>query len=485
MMIPCFAESHPGMIRRSLRRAIVGLILITCTVVLISPSSASAQVENVQENQSPWYVGYNGFRMLLEERGLSVTLDLGRAFRNPRESVMVLLGNVDSIPQTDWLRLRTFVSAGGSLLIASEHAAAIPGVCAILPGPVSSADPAVRYEQFTDCLQLAPVNSEHPLTQGITRLVLNRTGWLSRLPVERSLDWQVIIRLPVTCSPHAAREQPVMIAGLAADSAGGVMIVAADQSLYSDGMIWHGENSLLAVRTSDLLCRGRRRWLAVVQEGVPVPGYLATLPQTAPQVTPPPLPQNPPPLPEPDLATMLRIANTAIDKVQESNVLNEALRDRPRNVNPVAWLRTILLVLLIVGTLWILWRLARITSQLGPLPTNRFMQSMYGVLSAKQVESSEFGSAVEILAKDLCRELTGSGAEADWQKLAVSGMPDLPLSRASRKSLTELAGIATKGCRIHISGKMFRAFGQSIQEIRRVHRQSLLTTQTHTAGAGS
>lgn len=333
-----------------------------------------------------------------------------------------------------------------------------------------------RYLKFADCLRLTAINADHPLTQGVGTIVVNRTGWLTT-PTDESLSWQVIASLPDDCSPRSARGQPVVLAGLDPEPDRGVIILAADKSLFSNGMLWHGDNAVFAIRSTDLLCRGQRKRLTMIIDGRPLPEHRQSAVMRPPQIPPQVPPQIPPNIdpPEPELETMLRFANLAVDRVQESNLLNEALRDRPRNMRPVAWLRTVLLFLLLPALLVVLWKLMQVRSLLPPARQTRFMQSMYGVHSASQIAASEFGTAVEVLARDLCAEITGSRAETDWVKLlSEHGHAVAALPRPLRKGLTEVAGIAIKGCRVHISRRRFQAIGQVVQELRAMHRSGRL-----------
>jgi hypothetical protein len=131
-----------------------------------------------------------------------------------------------------------------------------------------------------------------------------------------------------------------------------------------------------------------------------------------------------------------------------------------------------LLIALIVFTLFILWRMSQTRWNLIPNRHSRFLQSMYGVHSANQLQASEFGAAAEVLSRDLCRELTGSDVETVWQKvLSDAKHPDVAsLPRSLRKGLMELVSIATRGCRIHISRRKFQSMGRTIQAIRLLHR---------------
>lgn len=480
--------------RRNISRALVELVsqaLMTMLglllAVVVSAGAVNAQAVNRpgQVDSDKWYLGYNGFRMLLEERNLTVRTDLSATLRRPRESVVVMFGDVSRVSLDEWRRLRAYVAQGGSLLVASEREFRLPGVCLFSRGPVKSLDKDSQYQGFDDCIVLSDLNQSHPLSKGLRRIIVNKTGWMSTSE-DPSLQWEVIAALAEDVSPGAARYRPVIMAGIDAAPGTGVLILSADQSLFSDGMLWHGDNSLFAIQVSDLLCRGNRKWLTVYDNGQTLPSYMAELtpPGTPPQVPPKTPPNIPPQLPpevdppEPDLATMLRMANEVLDEVQDSNILNETLKERPRNMRPIAWARTILLVIFILFLLFLVWRLVQNRWHLVPNRHARFMLSMYGVNSSRQLETTEFGWAVEILARDLCRELSGSQVQSDWFKLLASNqhLPTARFSRGQKKALKELVEIATRGCRVHISRRKFESLGRNVELVRTGWRSAALVT---------
>lgn len=461
---------------------IVTLGLTVSLVAFVNSANAQAVNQAGQANSDKWYLGYNGFRMLLEERGLTVRTDLSATLRRPKESVVVMFGDVRRVELEEWRQLRAYVAQGGSLLVASERGFKLPGVSLFSRGPVSSLDIDSQYQGFEDCIVLSELNRSHPLSKGLRRIIVNKTGWMSTSE-DSSLQWEVIAALTKDVLPGSARYRPVIMAGIDAAPGTGVMILSADQSIFSDGMLWHGDNSLFAIQVSDLLCRGKRKWLTVYDNGQTLPSYMAELappltpPQSPPQ-TPPNLPQIPPEIdpPEPDLSTMLRMANEVLDEVQDSNILNETLKERPRGMRPVAWARTIVLVLLILFLLFVLWRLVQNRWHLLPNRHARFMQSMYGVHSSRQLQTSEFGAAVEILARDLCRELSGSQVESDWLRLLTSNsdLTSATFSRVEKKTLKEIVGIATRGCRVHISRRKFQSLGRGIEAVRAAWRSAAI-----------
>ncbi len=446
------------------------ILLIITADAFASPQSDGSVAENEQ-----WHLGYELFQMLLEERGLTAERSWDDALSAPATSVVVVCGDLQQIPTRDWLRARRFVDQGGAMLVASEGGFDLPGVCSFFQGKVITGDSRDIYQKFTDCIRIRNLNANDPLAKGVGELVVNRTGWLSE-PIDDSMNWQVIASLPRTTLPQASRGQPIILAGRRGEPQVGVMILAADESLFTNGMLWHGDNAVFAIQISEMLCKNERRSLLFVRDGKPLRGYLESpaLQNEEPKQKEQPLPtsqENTQP-PEPDFDTKLQLANAVIDEVQESNLINELLRDRPRQARPLAYLKTVLMILLTLATLFVLWRLLQSPQKLNAEPRNRFMQSVFGVMTARQVANSEFGNAIVILAKDLCTELTGSRIETDWIT-CLSDRPGAParnLNIAQRRELTEILGLALRGATIHIPRRRFQSLGRSIKELRDIHR---------------
>jgi hypothetical protein len=410
---------------------------------------------------SGWHYRYDLVQLLLQERGLQPAGTLKQALEAPNESVVVLLGDLQGVLREQWDRLRRFVVEGGAVLIASDWPVEMRGIGRIERGPFSTADPAVQYQSFEDCLQLRELEPDSPLTRGVRSIVLNQSGWLT-VPRNDSLKWTVAARLPAEGAPAAGRNQPVILMGARERPFRGVMIVAADQSLFSNGMIWHGDNAVLAIRTVDRLCDGGRSRLFLLSNGraVRVAG-------TAPSAGPP-IPSVPPVEPKLDAESLLRLANLVADEVQSSNLINEVLRDQPRSMRPLAWMRTILLVLLLTALAWLLWMLMRRRSQMPALQSARPQRSHFAAVSEHQGRTGQFGPAIETLARDLCVRLTGSKHESRWQQLATEqGSSRLRLSGRPAKELSELVSIACQGCREPLSSRRFRQLGRRVIELRK------------------
>jgi len=480
---------------RNIRNSQLPALLLCCCTVLLTQYSvpAAAQDPAAATAGDDWRNGYRGFRMLLEEHGVQAEDDAEQVLRFPRQSVILVLGKLSDFPARDWLRLRRFVAQGGALLVAGEESFRLPGVTSFTAGPVESIDAREHYLQHSDVLAL-PCESGTPLTVELGSIVVNRSAWMTASEDE-SLTWTTIARLSKATIPSAAAGQPVLMLGMDTQNNAGVMILCADGSLFADGMLWHGENSILAINAADLLCRGNRRRLAVLEYGgIPQPGLdqpnpLSSMPpgpfNPNPFSPPPPdrLPRSRPqprrdqvqtPPPPRDLKTTIATMNALLDKVQKTNLLNETLRDRPRSMPPTAWLRTILLLIGSGVAVWLLLKLLR--SRRSPLPAwqARAMQSLFSVTSARQIAGSEFGPSAEILCREFCLQVTGSDYELDWLKLR-SDSHKAPLienlARAQRTALNDIVSIATNGAPPQINRKRFEQLGTAIRQLWQQHRQ--------------
>lgn len=450
----------------------------------------SAPAQTGREQSADWHSRYDGFRFLFQEQRLRAADDLEELLTRPSNSVIVLMGDLRNITRNEWLRLRRYVAQGGSLLVATEDAATIPGVTSIYPGYFISDRKSQQYSGFEDCLQIPVEPGESELSKGVRELIVNRSGWMRPID-DSSLNWSVVLTVPPNCNPAVARNKLVIAAGVDPQS-DGVMVLCADKSLYSDGMLWHGENSVLAINTVDLLCRGSRTSFGFFEDGLPSRGQWPP-PQFRPPELPrmPPIPNRVPPVRPPeeelDLNTLVKATNLMIDELQQSDAVNEILRDRPRNMRQVAYLRTLLLILGMIVVGWFLWRIFQQRLPKVPERQHRFMESMYGVVSASQVTKGELGPAAEILARSYCRELTGAESEREWVKMTASVPEIAALPRKLRARLLDLVRIATRAAARHMSKKEFQTLGQTIVELRargfRVESLFEISPRTETATA--
>jgi hypothetical protein len=238
-------------------------------------------------------------------------------------------------------------------------------------------------------------------------------------------------------------------------------------------MLWHGDNAILAINISQLLNDGQRRQLVMIVDGQLQDSYRDSPLMNSPPINPS-LPDN---LPEPELQTMLRVANSVIKNVEESNVLNEALANRPRNVKEPYYKRSLLFTLALLAMAFVMWKLSANGSTLHPAMPNRAMQSAHALSAERKIESSEFGLSASMLARELCKDLTDSTDPAEWQRM-LSGNAVTGTSLIRKKSLQKRMGtilnLALNTRTVHLSQRRFEQIGRTIVDLRQLHQNGQL-----------
>lgn len=450
-----------------------------------------ATADEAAGDATQWYFGYELFQMLLEERGLRLLSSLDDALRQPQQTVIVLQGLQRPLSQRDWQQLQRFCLQGGAVLLTSDQTVTTVGFHA---GPVTTRQAAQQYQNFSDCLRISALDGSHPLTSGLREIIANRCGWLTP-PRDSAITWNIVASLPERCEPAGSSGQALLVAGHSTEDPRGVLLLAADQSLLTNNMLWHGDNALLAIQVSNLLCAGSRSQLLFLTDGQPAGSYrdspLLQNPQSAAAPFTPPA--TPPDLPEPKLETMLRLANSVISNVQESDILNETLARQPRRVRLPQYQRILLLALAGTAVWLLLWLLSRnapspwLMRRQPPRP----MAAAYLPKSSGTASTTDYSAAGRTLAADFCRELTGSARPADWQPLlqaapsSTAGTAPLELTgRSERQQLQTIVDLATNGRQVHLSRGGLESLGRSIHELRNRVRGVQTATTASAANKG-
>lgn len=457
--------------------------------LMLTAGSVAAQTPAPPADHS-WQMGYRGFEMLVEDTGMSVVTDAEEALNLPESSAVVVSGRLNRMIASDWLRLRRFVAQGGALLVIGEEACEISGVTTLKKGPVTTSQPDATFSGYNDVLQI-PVRSQASLSQGVSTIVANRSGWLMR-PRDQSLRWEVVAATPADSQPTAAAEAAILLCGYDDLSQSGVFIICADHSLLSDGMLWYGDNAILAIRIAEALGAGDRERCVFLRNGR-IQNIRSEMENRGAPPIPPSRPPIPPPsqIPEepPNLETLIRRTNEFLDLLQRSNLANEWLKDRPGSVGEVRWLRLIVFLGALLGCLLLLWRAFRQFRPLLPEWKKRVMKSMYQATAADQIAKAEFGSAAEVLCRSFCRELSGSVLESDWLMLrskAAQTTSAAELPGRLRRGLDEIVSIAVRGTAVTMPRKRFEELGKSMRELRLRNQQTRLIRSDHlSSGAAS
>ena len=449
----------------------------SCVTVCLFWIAAYAPPINGQTHQpdasaDAWHFQFDLFQLLLEEQGLSQMVELDDAFATPQVAVIVIVGPSPEVAASLSGQMLSFVRAGGTLLLASDSQLTARGIGSFMTGPVTAKYAKDRYRTFPDCVRVTDINNLGLRFNGVLNLITNRSTWF--LPATRGLEWETIARFPRDCLP-ATNQQKRLLAlgrpaqiGPASDAMTGntgMMLVSADASLFTNGMLWYGDNAVMAIRTSSLLCTPGKSRLAFIADGQLMRSARQRLqPQPSEQAQDLQIPPVPP---KPDLAQLLKLVNAVAKEVGDSNVLNETLQQRPRNVQPNRYFQA-LLVLIIAGLLlWAVWKLL-VSGSLRPiLLRHRTMRSAYELRAVGGDEVGDYRQSAGYLARELCWELTGSRSSADWQKAAAqllsakrAGTDDDP------SELIRIIDIASRGRHERMSAVHFQQLGQTIAALR-------------------
>ena len=430
-------------------------------------------------NELKWHVGLELFQMLLEERGMTIMQSLEFSLDSPSNSVIVVTGDSKGLRSDIWVRLVQFVSRGGNVLLASDQPRRMIGIGEIKAGPVVSTRAEDRYLDFKDCVRILNIDSSQPSMQGVNEIVSNRTAWLALPPKTTSVDslgWQVIASLPADCLPPASSEQPLIVVGNGKKQAAGLMFVIADTSVLTNGMLWHGDNSTFAIRVSDLLGRGQKTHMSFVVDGRVLSSYSDRIQPPEPKISSNRTNEQSFPriqdLPKSDLETKLRVANHILKRVADSNILNEAMANQPRPVNTRRYSLAVLAVVSAAGVLLILAYLLRRFPSILKQQANIPHVSAFEMDSVSRRRNSQYGPAAFILAREFCKECSGTSGEKEWRNQATTFRHSgaIPNDKAFREKLEYVRSFEISNLVPKVSEKEFLRLGKTIHELREALR---------------
>ena len=320
--------------------------LALAVVVCLMTGTGRAQETTTNEE---WASGYNGFALICRSLGLEPDTNISRwADADPRKSILVVLGGRgrNGSRQVD---LQQYVADGGAVLFASDERHELFDESIRIVRPLRdywrAADSNGMFYGQDDCLVVSTLPVRHPVTQGIQRIVTNRTAGLQR--GRRNRTWRELARLPRLSGAHprygflAARDDPTSR-----------MLVCADQSIFSNQMLVHGDNARLALQAMNWLKQGNRTHLLILMRDRNVSPQD---PQALNVAVPPPsreevlnairsLP--------PDL--LLEFGNEIATLVEDENLVNELMPMLFEDVSDKRWIRGLIFfaTLLLAGFLF-------------------------------------------------------------------------------------------------------------------------------------
>ena len=461
------ASNFIAEICRPILHRISSTIATVVVVVFCAVSPCLAQTSS-QDRPADWHFSFELFQMLLEENGLKTVVDFNELGPDPRDCLIVSVGNVGNITSRN---IQRFTESGGAIFLASDQEQPIAGICNFRSGPVIAELERERYQTHRDCLLITDLTTDNPIVAGVRSLVANKSGWIDK-PAWPALTWDVAARLPADTRPSNSNRKTLIARIPTPQNSSGMLIVCADQSMFTNGMLWHADNAVLAINVSKLLSSGRRKVL-FLSDGVPLSSF-----RNSPQMN---AANNPPPLPgsfwDLDTETQLSLANSVIKNLEQSNLINQAMANRPKDMSPPHYRRALLFSLAALALAFMIWRLSSngpTTSE--PMPT-RQMLTAHALISEQKANAAEFGISASMLARELCRELTDSSDSHVWM---TQLSPDrLQQSATSEKSflenkLSSVLDLAVRTGTLHIPQKKFLSIGNTIQELRQLHRNQQL-----------
>ncbi|MCA9192322.1 MAG: hypothetical protein KDB03_11180 [Planctomycetales bacterium] len=359
---------------------------------------------NSKGSSQTWQYGFDLFRSLIEHQGILPIRDANFVLEHPKESLIVALGANKNIAR----QLPSFAAAGGKYLYAFEFEMCdFPGL-KVVTATVGATNPSLRYQAQRNAMKLNSIDDNHPLTFGISSLVVNRCGWL----MPDAVHWQPLVWLPTNgILPIQSFGQAVAIANGQHADVPIQSLILADSSMLSNGLIWHGDNVIFALNIVKHLGEGKQ-YVYFVVDGAPLGSYrdgviARDLPDSQ-------LPELPPLDIEPPELTgreMLAIANSVLAKMEDTNFLNEKLVNQPQGLTIWKFRR---IALLCAAAVWLLFMgyflLTRQHREYRRVPVN-IQQPIY----AFDKNSQTLKSAARQLCKEFCETVAGSAEPTTWK----------------------------------------------------------------------
>ncbi|MDG2471396.1 MAG: hypothetical protein P8M80_19090 [Pirellulaceae bacterium] len=224
---------------------------------------AFSQTPNRQLSDSEWAEGYNGFALICRSLGLEPqTNTVWQRDLEPSESIIVVLGAYRSSNRQN-ASLSRFIRRGGAVLFASDTETVGYFFSRYLRiecprGYLQTNDPQDQFNGFADCPVVTEFPADHPVTRGLQTVMTNRTGGLS---LEGS-NWQAIATLP----PMSNRNNIYHFLAVPKNLDSRV-VVCADPSVFSNQMVFQGDNARLALQAMHWLKQGKRTELVILNYG--------------------------------------------------------------------------------------------------------------------------------------------------------------------------------------------------------------------------
>jgi hypothetical protein len=301
-------------------QSIAKIWLISIAIItLINPQRAHAQFEELDFEQ--WKYDYHGFALLCRTQDLLIYSNLDEFRRLPADQKIVVCFGQLSLESNAVSEMR---SRGTSVLIASDYQTAQLASMGLFirGGPYRGANESSSYLGETEFPFAEVRDSEHPITEGINRVVTNLPSVISGNN-RRELDsrnWRVL--LGSSDLRRRTRGDAVLMAVQQRNSGGRVAVVA-DQSIFTNQMLTVGDNSKLAMETIAWLKQDQKNAVLILVDGQVVdPGDLMELEVPLPPITKEDVLENIKNVPT---ESLLQAVNNAAAEAENQNLHNDMI----------------------------------------------------------------------------------------------------------------------------------------------------------------
>ncbi len=305
-------------------------MMMLCVISWLSPSAVEAQLSIPQgllrSGVKFERFEYDGFRQMLQASGLMVeSVNYHQALRNPRKTVMVILGGTDALSEVK-SRIYTFYKKGGAVLVANDQTDKNFLFDFRTQFNVGESEYALEdtLMGFDDCPVVRDVDAEVPLLfDNVQAIATNRPGFLSF----RDGDAQSYSAAWLPADSRGFSESFVAIRRYR--STPGRLLAIADHSVFTNQMLPQGSNLTFASNVVAWLTAGeKRKKLIFIRDGHVMPTY--SLGSNLPAIPPDELLEAMSDVLEksrPDLfdSSFREFTNRAISVLQEKDTFNFAL----------------------------------------------------------------------------------------------------------------------------------------------------------------
>ncbi|MGI9519620.1 MAG: DUF4350 domain-containing protein [Pirellulaceae bacterium] len=232
------------------------LISLLCLGIL--PTSPLHSQDTIDEQS--WRRGYNGLALICRSLGMELQTDARQWSReDPSDSVLVVLGDLDRDMMP--VNIDRWLEQGGAVLVASDRRGQLQGgAIQFLAGPWRAVHRDDSYQsRYRECPVVKPRRPNHPVMQGVEQIITNRPGGMRTSSTRFR---------PLAQFPALQRTQNLFYFLLAREGRlDSRLLACADQSVFANQMLIHGDNARFAMQAMAWLSEGGRKNLLMVVDG--------------------------------------------------------------------------------------------------------------------------------------------------------------------------------------------------------------------------